>query len=227
MTIYVAAFICGGPWLGSGSTAHRNFPQIGIAVLLAALAARGSRSARVLMITYSAFGAFAVFASSTYWGASEPLAASFVTLTCVVVQLGLLVSAPMYERTRPGWVSDQLQADRLWPWPKLWAAMASAAGGLVMATLPFSDGYRNTACSEGAIAHVTQCSAFGYGYPVAYRFAYNDLAPRGIVIAAFAADWALWSLSIFLVLYLLQVSRSRKTSELGMPPAGQPAVIRP
>jgi hypothetical protein len=220
MAIYVAAFICGGPWLGSGSTAHRNAPQIAIAVLLAVFAARGSRSARVLMITYSVLGVFVVFVGSTLRGPSEPLAASFLALTCVLVQIGLLVSTPMYQRTRRGWSPGQFQAGQFLPWPKLWEVLASAAGGLVMALLPFSDGIRETACSAGGARSVQPCGAGGFGYPIAYRFAYNNLAPRGIDFAAFAMDLELWTLSILLVLYLLQVSRSRESAD----PDGRPAV---
>jgi hypothetical protein len=140
MTVYVAVFICGGPWIGSASAAGRNVPQIAIAVLLAVLAARGSRPARVLMITYTVLGAFAVFYGTTYWGASEPFAASSLTLTCALVQIGLLVSVPMYQRTRPDWSLGAFQSEQFLPWPKLWAVLASAAGGIGLALLPFSDG---------------------------------------------------------------------------------------
>jgi hypothetical protein len=217
MMVYVAMFICGGPWLGSTSTADGKVPQIAIAVLLAVLAARGSRTARGLMITYSVLGAFAVFGSTTHWGPSEPLAASSLALTCVLVQIGLLVSTPMYERTRPERSPGQLPAAPFLLWPKVWAVLASAAGGLVMALVPFSDGLRETLCSAGGVRPVP-CGAAGFGYPIAYRFPYNNLAPRGFHIAAFAADWALWSLGIFLVLHLLQLSRSRENSEPGKRP---------
>ena len=226
MTVYVVLFICAGPWLGSEGTAHRNVPQIAIAVLLAILAARGSRMARSLMITYSVLGVFAEFVSTTHWGASEPLAASFLTLTCILAQIGLLVSTPMYQRTRPGWSPGQPQAAPLLPWPKVWAVLATAAGGLAMALVPFSDGLRGTVCSAGGVRPVP-CEAAGFGYPIAYRFSYNNLAPRGFHIAAFAADWVLWSLAIFLVLYLLQLSRSRENSDPGKRPAVEPVPAGP
>jgi hypothetical protein len=226
MTVYIAVFICGGPWLGSGSTAHRNIPQIVIAVLLAVLAARGSRPARVLMIIYSVLGAFPVFYGSTLWGPSEPLAASFLVLTSALVEVALLVSTPMYQRTRP-WSQGQIQAGAFLPWPRPWVALSGVAGGLVMALVPFSDGLRETVCSTIGAGSAQSCQAFGFGYPVAYRFAYNHLAPRGIVIGAFATDWALWSVSILLVLYLIQVSRSRKASDPGMRLTAQPAPARP
>jgi hypothetical protein len=226
MTVYVALFICGGPWLGSGGTADRNVPQIAIAVLLAVLAARGSRMARGLMITFSVLGAFAEFVGITHWGASEPLAASSLVLTCILAQIGLLVSTPMYERTRPGWSPGQPQAAPFLPQPKVWAVLATTAGGLVMALVPFSDGLRGTICSAGGVRPVP-CEAAGSGYPIAYRFPYNNLAPRGFHIAAFAADWVLWSLAIFLLLYLLQLSRSRENSDPAQRPAVDPVPAGP
>jgi hypothetical protein len=215
MTLYVAVYIVGGPWLGSGSTGHRNVPQIALAALLAVLAARGRRSARVLMITYSLLGALAVVLGSTHWGVSEPFAAMFLVLGSVFVQIGLLVSTPMYQRTRPGWSPGQAQADPFLPWPKLWAVLISAAGGLALALVPFSDGFRQTVCSAGGVTSVQPCQAAGFGYPIAYRFAYNNLAPRGIDVAVFGADWALWAVSILLVFYLFQLSRGREISDPG------------
>lgn len=226
MTVYVAVFSYSGPWLGSGSNAHRNAAQIGAAVLLAVLATRGSRLARVLMISYGLAGVFAVFFGSARWGAAEPFATNFLALGCALAQIGLLVSTPMYLRTRPGWSRGQLQADQLLPWPRLWVVTASTAGGLVMALLPFSDGLRETVCSAGG-ARPASCPAAGYGYPIAYRFATNDLAPRGIVTTAFAADFVLWSLLILLVLYLLQLSRSREIPAPRQRHAVEPAPARP
>jgi hypothetical protein len=204
MAACVAVSICGG---------HRDLLQIASAVLLAVLVARGIRWARVLMIGYSLIGAFAVFYGSTNWGVSRPYAATYLALTCAVVQVGLLVSTPMYQRTRPGWAPGQTQAGPFLPWPKLWVALAGIVGGLALAVLPFSDGIRPALCSAAGSASAQACGAAGYGYPIAYRFypsAYqfagnNDLAPRGIDVAAFATDWALWGISILLVLYLVQL----------------------
>jgi hypothetical protein len=89
------------------------------------------------------------------------------------------------------------------------------AGGLVTALVPFSDGIRQTVCSAGGASSGQPCGAAGFGYPIAYRFAYNNLAPHGIDVAAFAADWALWAVSILLVLYLFQLSRGRKNPDPG------------
>jgi hypothetical protein len=209
MTVYVALFSYGGPWLTAGSADHRSAGQIVIAIVLAVLAARGSRTARVLMITYSVMTAVALFSSTARWGPSRPFAASFLGLACAMLEIGLLVSTPMYQRTRPGWSPGQLQSDPFLPWPRWRALLAGAGGGVALALVPFSDGLRETLCPAGAVRAAQSCEAAGFGYPIAYRFGYDDLAPRGLDGAAFAADWALWGLSIVLVLYLLQLSRNR------------------
>jgi hypothetical protein len=227
MTIYVVLFILGGPWLGPDGAAPRNVPQIAIAVFLAVLAARGIRPARVLMISYSILGAFSVFYGSTHWGASKPFAASFLALGCALAQLGLLVSSPMYQRSRPGWSAAQVRSSPFLPRPRLWVLLSSVAGGLVMALLPFSDGLRETVCPGNGAGSASSCWASGFGYPIAYRFAYNNLAPRGIAVAAWAADWALWSLSLLLVLYLVQLRKSRGTAGPGPRRIAEPVPARP
>ena len=81
------------------------------------------------------------------------------------------------------------------------------------------------------------CLAQGTRYPIAYRFDggivrlpggsiqwLDVLAPRGLEVIAFAADWAMWSLSVALVLYLLspEVRRQHDPSGPG-PVASSPA----
>jgi hypothetical protein len=61
------------------------------------------------------------------------------------------------------------------------------------------------------------CWASGFGYPMAYRYSWDNLAPRGIDLAVFATDWALWGLSILLVVYLMQLNRACEYT--GLPPA--------
>src|SRR5215469_15340743 len=189
MTGYVALFIWNGPWLGSQSPTHRNGPQIVVAVLLAVFAAGGSRSARVLMITYSLLGVVATFFGSAHLGPSKPLGAILLALTCFVAEIGLLVSTPMYQRTRPGGSPDQVQGDPFLPPPTAWSVLVGVAGGLAMALVPFTDGVRETFCSAELGQPASPCWTSGYGYPIAYRFLWDKLAPQGINWGAFAADW--------------------------------------
>jgi hypothetical protein len=226
MTAYVLLFVWGGPWLGSAGSASRNAPQIAIAVVLAIFAATGSRSARVVMITYSMVGVLAVFSGTTHSGVSKPLGTFLPALACALAQIGLLVSTPMYQRTRPGWTRGAVQPYPFLPWPKLWSVLAGAAGGLGLALVPFSDGLRETVCSAGG-RPPSPCPAAGFGYPIAYRYAWDNLAPRGINFAAFATDWALWGLSILLVLYLVQLNRSREYAHLDARPPAEPVPGHP
>jgi hypothetical protein len=228
MAAYVALFIWNGPWLGSQTPASRNGFQILVAILLAISAARGSRAARVVMITYSIVGVLAVFFGSAHVAPpAQPFGAILVTLTCMLAQIGLLVSSPMYQRTRPDGCPVQVRGESFLPWPKTWSVLAGVAGGLAMALVPFSDGMRETLCSAGIGRPASPCQTAGFGYPIAYRFSWNDLAPRGINWAAFATDWALWGLSIMLVIYLVQLNRSREYPKPGMPPPGEPVPGHP
>jgi hypothetical protein len=227
MAVYVVLFSWNGPWLGSEIPAHRNGFQILVAIVLAIFAVRGSRVARVVMITYSILGVLAVFFGSAHLGPAKPLGAILLALTGMLAQIGLLVSSPMYHRTRPDGYPSADQGDPFLPWPKVWSVLAGAAGGLVMALVPFSDGVRETFCSAGSGRPASPCQTAGFGYPIAYRFPWDSLAPRGINWAAFATDWALWGLSILLVIYLVRLNRSREYSEPGAPPAAEPVPGHP
>jgi hypothetical protein len=227
MAAYVALFSWNGPWLGSEIPAHRNAFQILVAIVLAMFAAKGSRAARVVMITYSILGVLAVFFGSAHLGPVKPLGAILLTLTGILAQIGLLVSSPMYQRTRPDGYPSTGQGDPFLPWPKVRSLLAGAGGGLVMALVPFSDGARETLCSAGSGHPASPCQTSGFGYPIAYRFSWDDLAPRGINSAAFATDWALWGLSILLVIYLVQLNRSREYSKPATPPAAEPVLGHP
>lgn len=226
MTVYLAVFVYAGPWLATtGNTPHRNVPEIAIGVLLAVLATQGSRAARVLMITYSAAGVFIVLFSSTHWWSTAP-SPRLSALVCVLVQIGLLVSSPMFQRTRPGWSPGQFQPGQFppaqfLPAPRMWTVLVSGGAGLATTLLPFRN-LRALPCPATNVRLAPPCLADGSGYPVAYHFdggiltlhAGNAhwlyvLAPRGIEVAAFAADWAMWSLGVLLVLYLAQLDLSR------------------
>ena len=213
MTVYVAVVVFAGPWLSTGHTVHRNFPELLIAVVLAMFAARGSRAARVLMITYSCLGVFLLL----FGTAHGSLAASsrLVYLACYMLQVALLVSAPMYQRTRPGWAPGGSQLTPWLPRPPVWALLVSTAAGLGIILLPFQD-LRPIPCPAHVkiLAH-TPCLSVGTGNPAPYRWMFgyiqmhggntrwlNVAAPSGLQVAAFAADWALWSLGILLGLYL-------------------------
>ena len=222
MTVYVGLFLYAGPWLGTGSPPHRNVPQALVAVLLMVLACRGSRAARALMIIYSARGVLVeLFGGTHWWSAQVP--GRIWYLACYMLQIGLLVSTPMHQRTRPGWWPGRIPPARFLPAPRLWAVMTGVAAGLVVTLLPLRR-FAVVACppGRGLAAPPARCLADGTGYPIAYRFDGGILtmhanrfhwlyviAPRGIRAAALASDWAMWSLSILLALYLALLSMRR------------------
>ena len=224
MTVYVVVFVFAGPWIATGPTARRNLPEVVIAVVLAIFAALGVLAARVLMIAYSALGVLIAIFGSTH-GSVSPLPL-LLYVGCCTLQIALLVSTPMYQRTRSGSAGQWLAA-RWLPSPPIWTLLVSAGAGLGITLLDIEN-LRAIPCP----AHVrvlarTPCLSDGTGYPIAYRWSggYIQLfgngnvrwlhmaVPGGLQAAAFATDWALWSLAILLVLYLAWLSHRREYSD--------------
>ena len=203
--------------------AHRSIGELVVAVVLAILAARGSRAARVLMIAYSAFGCLLMlFGGSQVW---VPILARLSGMVCYVFQIALLVSTPMYLRSRPDPVPGRSRAPWL-PVPRVWALLVSAGGGLGITLLHLGN-LRPIPCPAHVtvVAH-TPCLAGGYGEPFAWTWfggytqntAYDMTrwlhvaTPSGVQVAPFAADWAMWCLAILLVFYLIGLNQSREYS---------------
>ena len=241
MTVYAGLFLYAGPWVGPVGSAHRNWVQVLVAACLAYLACRGSRAARLLMIAYSMLGVLIMLLGSTSSWQPDATTVRLGPFACYLAQICLLVSAPMYERTRPGLPHDRLLSGRFLPAPRVWTVPASLAAGLIITLLPIYN-LRPLACpAVYSAAHDGPCLAQGTGYPIAYRFDggilrlhggnvhwLDVLAPRGLQVIAFAADWAMWSLSAALVLYLLSLGGRRQRSPSGLAQvASSPATASP
>jgi hypothetical protein len=240
MMVYVSVFVFAGPWLTTGPGAHRNLPELLIAVVLAMLAAHGSRAARVLMITYSCVGVFIVIFGSAY--GSLATSSRLAYMAGCMLEIALLASGPMYQRTRPEWAPGQSQLTPWLPAPRIWALLVSVGAGLGITLLHIGN-LRPIPCPAHVkvLAH-TPCLAAGTGWPVAYHWfsGYSQLydngndvrwlnvaAPSGLQVAAFATDWALWSLGILLVLYLTWLNFSRAYSDLPRQYGAEPSPAGP
>lgn len=230
MVAYVGLYLVAGPWFGTGGSAHRNAPQFTVVALLAWFAARGSRAARVLLIATSLAGAvIGLFGSTSSWSTGTSVARVGL-FACCAAQICLLVSTPMYQRTRPGWPPEQVPSGRFLPVPRLWMAAGSPAAGLLITAMPFWWGMRPFPCPPGQ-PPARSCLAHGTGYPIAYRFNLDIqnangfrwlhvLAPQGIQAVAFAADITLWSLGVLLITYLFRLAATREPAAFQPWPAG-------
>jgi len=199
-------------------------------VLLAWFAARGSRAARVLLVAASLAGAvIGLFGSTSSWS-TDTSVARVGFFACSTAQICLLVSTPMYQRTRPGRPPEQIPSGRFLPVPRLWMVAGSAAAGLLITAMPFWWGMRPFPCPAGQLP-ARSCLAHGTGYPIAYRFNLDIqnangfrwlhvLAPRGIQAVALAADVTLWSLGVLLTTYLFWLAASREPATFQPWPAG-------
>ena len=229
MAAYIGLYLVAGPWFGTGSSSHRTALQLAVVVVLAWLAARGSRAARVLLIAGSMAGVVAML----FWWSTEPSIARVGYFACYAAQVCLLVSTPMYQRTRPGWSPEPVPAARFLPVPRPWMAAGSVAVGLLITLLPLKQGLRPFPCPPAVLAG-RSCLADGSGYPIAYRYKLdiaqgtasvnhwlNIRAPQGIQAAAFATDICLWSLGVLLAVYLVWLAGNRE------PDASRPWPARP
>jgi hypothetical protein len=234
MTAYVLLGVCNGPWVKlDNGPAHRSLIGIAVVALLAVCAAQGARFARVLLMALSAIGLVIALFGTAH--GPMPVYARPCYLLIVLTQIALLVSTPMYERTRPGWAPGQAPSGPFLPLPPWWALLAGAGMGLVITLLPLS-GVSGVSCPPGRAAGM-QCLANGFGAPTEYRFFSGIFtmhagnlqwllvpAPRGVLLAAFAADWVMWSLAVLTVLYLFWLMVRRELTGPRPATAGQPAV---
>jgi hypothetical protein len=206
-----------------------------VAICLAWLACRGSHAARVLMVAYSILGVFILlFGSTSSWGPAAAVDRLGSFAYCLA-QVCLLVSSPMYERTRRGRSPGRLPPMPFLPAPRVWTVATSVAAGLIITLLPVAN-LRALACPPGHSAAAGPCLAQGTGYPIAYRFDggittlhagnvqwLNVAAPSGLQVIAFAADWAMWTLGVALVLYVVWLGIHRELGYSGPEPVAPSA----
>jgi hypothetical protein len=235
MTAYVVLFLAAGPW-GDVSHASSHSPlwqAPGAPALVAAFLAwrvtRGGWFSRGLIILYTVLGAFSLINSGSMRSGSL---ASFGFLGIYAIQIGLLLSTPIYNRTRRTDDRDQAPVSRLWVPPPGWLLAAGAVIGLAVTLLYLGRESSEavpgcTSTGTGPAASAASCTTLAEGYPVHFLSTapFLSLDPgKTVKVAdisvfadpviykgAFALDFATWAVVSFLALYMLWLP-SRRTA---------------
>lgn len=246
MTVYLVLFVWAGPWADNSETlSHgmvsegRNLPAILIAAFLAWRVVRGGRLSRGLIIVFTITGANAMI-SSGMMRAGDPVAIGFLAI--YAVQVAILLSTPVYNRTRQDQAHLPSAGASLWEIPPRWMPVAAAAGGIVITLLflgnmsyqPVSSCQARGYLSPHA-APLARCGTLAEGYPLHYLSAYpaaglntgSTVSPANLSVfaepvinkGAAAADLAVWGLVTFAACYMLWLPSRR--------PAGSPAAAQP
>jgi hypothetical protein len=190
-----------------------------VIAFLAWRVSRGGRVSRIGLIGWSALGYTAV-ATTIARGWSLP---ALSLLAIHAVQIALLTSPAVYQRTR----GDD-HADRAGPAPQsarppLWLILTGLLAGLVVTLLYLGSMSWTPIPGCGAAGASLQelparCIGLARGYPL--RFLTADQGMPVINKAALIKDWAQWSLVSSSAFYLLWLRRAP-----GRPPAPEPTQI--
>lgn len=237
MTAYVVLFLIAGPW---GDVSHPSshaplWQAPGVPALVAAFLAwrvtRGGWFSRWLIILCTAIGAFALINSGSTQSGNLT---SFGFLGIYAVQIGLLLSTPIYNRTRRTDDGNQAPISRLWVTPPGWMLAAGAVVGLIVTLLCLaSESFEAvpgcTSTANGPVASAASFTTLAEGYPVHFlgTAPFLSLDPgKTVKVAdisvfadpviykgAFALDFTTWAVVSFLAFYMLWLP-SRRTDTL-------------
>lgn len=197
LLVYALLEVIGGicSWLSHIDRTQSPGTFLAIAFLIWRVS-RGGRISRMILIVGSAAGyAAAALAVARLWDVTV------VALVCIcAVQIALLVSPPVYGRTRPAPIQVRAQG-----WAELvrrppmrllpWALLAGAL--LTMALLGSMDWIAIPGCRPAASG---ACHALAEGYPLRWLTANQDMPL--IFKGALLKDFAQWALASMSVLYL-------------------------
>jgi hypothetical protein len=222
MTAYLALFLVVGPWPGAHgapATAHAlaregSLPGIAIAAFLAWQVSRGSAVARGFMLTWAMLGFAGTLMSPAL--RSGRLVPAWLLAGCAA-QLALLLSTPIYDRTRKDPLARYPGPVSLWPVPPRWMLPGAVATAMACMLL----GLGNM-----GLAHPPGCGPAGctlsQGYPVHFLTAnpvlslqdgvgpfLSSLSGAAISSGALAEDLGLWTLAAFAAMYLLWIAQRR------------------
>ena len=227
MTAYLALFLAVGPWPGAHgvpATAHAlahdaSLSGLLVAVFLSWRVTRGSSFARGLILVWTILGFAGTFMSQALQSGS--LVPCWL-LAGSAGQLALLLSAPVYARTRKFPVAGEPGRAVLWPVPPLWTLPAAAAAAVACTLLglgsmdyprpPVPDcGAAACTLSQGYPAHfLTAAQGVSLGDGVGQFL--SQLAGAAYNASALAEDLALWFVTAFALIYLLWIP-SRRPAE--------------
>jgi hypothetical protein len=230
MIAYLILFGIAGPWphgsypATAAHLAHAVNPAaIVIAAFLAWRVTRGSSLARGLIILYTIGGIAGLLNSP---GMRSGSLISLGLLAIYLVQIALLVSTPVYNRTRKNRTGLAPDGSRPWVLPSRWMPIAATAAGVIITLLTLVNwsfqpvpGCQAWSYLAARSAPPAQCTTLAEGYPVQYLSAMPTLGldPGSKVTAAnldvfaypvisksaAAEDLAIWTLVSFTTFYLL------------------------
>ena len=227
MTAYLALVLAVGPWPGTHgvpASAHvlardASLSGFAIAAFLSWRVTRGSALARGLIMAWTVFGfAAAFFSVSLRSGSVVPV----WLLVGEAGQIALLLSQPVYERTRKDPAAPYPSPTSLWPAPPRWMLAAAPAAAAVGALLGLGSmgPPPDSGCSRGQLG--SSCMTISQGFPVhflnaspvvslqdGFRPFLSSLAGAAISRGALAEDLALWTLAAFVSMYLLWIASRR------------------
>ena len=239
MIAYLILFGIAGPWPTKSSPAtaaqlaHAVDPAaIVFAAFLAWRVTRGGSFARGLIIFYTAAGIAGLLNTP---GMRSGSLISLGLLAIYLVQVALLVSTPVYSRTRKNQTGLAPDGSRLWPVPPRWLPVSAVTAGLTITLLSLGNmdfqpvsGCQAPGYLAPHAAPLAQCATLAEGYPIHYLSAMPTLsldsgskvtagnldmfANPVISKSAAAEDLAIWTLVSFAALYLLWLP-SRRPAE--------------
>jgi hypothetical protein len=236
MTAYLILFAVAGPWpTGTfpSTAAHQADPTaIVIAAFLAWRVTRGSWLARRLMLFYTICGIAGLVNSP---GMRSGSLTGLGLLGIYLAQIALLVSTPVYNRTRKNQPGRAPDGPPPWALPPRWMPITAATAGVIITLITLGSmsfqsvpGCQAPGYLAPHSAPLAECTTMAEGYPVRYLSAMPALSLNSgtkvtaanlavfadpvIGKSAAAEDLAVWTLVSFGALYLLRPP-SRRPAE--------------
>lgn len=213
MTAYMVLYAVASVWAATRVPAIESQPpDLGgalIGVFFAWRVTRGSAFSRGLIVVFTAVLLVDLLNSRDLKSGGL---VSLGLLAICLAQIALLVSTPVYVRTRRDWAERTPSTARMWPTPRWWIAAVALAAGLLI-TLAFlgSEDFRTVPCGQPPSAAPERCVTLVQGFPVHFLSTSpsSDLAAPVIDNLAAAEDMAVWTMLSFAACYLIWLPRQR------------------